>query len=136
MLPDCKRNINYCWFDELKIVSKKYLKMFHFKVSSIIIVIAILTISVQHGLLNHLIFEWIFFRNWIPFILAFAAKCWVCTNKLPDQNFCEDPFDPSKVTEEDKEISILDCGDGEKCLKLYIKPPSDCMYFLAFVFIK
>lgn len=54
----------------------------------------------------------IFFSIFFLFFLVFALKCWACNNLLA---FCDDPFDPSKLTEAEK-FSLIDCTGG-LCVK-------------------
>lgn len=58
--------------------------------------------------------------------LAFAAKCWMCESKDSNDKLCEDPFDGSKFTEDEKFMRTIDCGAGVDCLKMYVEPPLDC----------
>lgn len=64
---------------------------------------------------------------------ALAAKCWMCESDKSGNKLCEDPFNASKFTEDEKFIYTYDCGDGVDCLKMYMEPPLNCEYSLIFL---
>lgn len=58
----------------------------------------------------------------------------MCTTKNTNDEFCKDPFDPSKLTEDERDMHTMDCGKSGRCLKAYATLPSDCKYFLLSLF--
>lgn len=58
-------------------------------------------------------------------ILASGIKCWICDSIGDNKNdFCNDPFDENKVTEEQKRMYYADCD--KTCGK--IVGHKNCMY--------
>lgn len=66
---------------------------------------------------------------YISFI-AFAIKCWVCSNKVGNADFCGAAFNASKLSADEIEDWTMECGDGEKCVKLYARLHFGCEYLL------
>lgn len=40
-------------------------------------------------------------------ILVLAIKCWNCASN--EKQFCDDPFDPNSIKEEDKNTIYIEC---------------------------
>lgn len=39
----------------------------------------------------------------------YVSKCWQCSSNSKGQEFCSDPFDPSKLTEREKALHYIVC---------------------------
>lgn len=63
-------------------------------------------------------------------ISASALKCWVCVwSSIGNQNndFCGDPFDEKKITDEQRKNHYVDCDRG--CGKIVVH--KKCMYWIS-----
>lgn len=60
------------------------------------------------SLVTQLILIWIFLC--LSFILATALKCWRCSSDASGAAFCQDPFEPDLISENQKRWSYVDCS--------------------------
>lgn len=67
-------------------------------------------------------FTWLENANCLIICILFSAlaiKCWRCSSDITNAEFCKDPFDESRVTEDQKRRAYVNCPPPFGQLNIY-----------------